>query len=95
MKLYDVGHSDVIQTLSGHSSWVLSVSFSGTGKRFASSSSDKSVKIWDVAERKCIHTFNEHQDQVWCVKYNPAGDRVVSASEDKSLILFDCPPNVN
>ena len=87
-------HSDVAGTLSGHASWVLSVSFSGDGKRFASSSSDKSVKIWDVAERKCVHTFNEHTDQVWGVKFSPDSDKVLSVSEDKNICLYDCPPNV-
>lgn len=95
MKLYDVAHSsDVVGTLSGHASWVLSVSFSGDGKHFASSSSDKTVKIWDVSERKCLHTFAEHSDQVWGVKYSPDSNKVVSVSEDKSLNLYDCPPNV-
>lgn len=87
-------HSDVAGTLSGHASWVLSVSFSDDGKHFASSSSDKSVKIWDFAERKCVHTFNEHSDQVWGVKYSPDSNKVVSVSEDKSINLYDCPSNV-
>lgn len=86
--------SDIIGTLSGHASWVLSVSFSGDGKHFTSSSSDNSVKIWDMTERKCVHTFNEHCDQVWGVKYSPDSNKVVSVSEDKSVNLYDCPSNV-
>lgn len=81
-------------TLSGHASWVLSVSFSQDGKRFTSSSSDKTVKIWDVAERKCLHTFQEHNDQVWGVAYSPDSDKVVSVSEDRAINLFDCPADV-
>uniref|UniRef100_A0A8D8A3I5 WD repeat-containing protein 61 n=1 Tax=Culex pipiens TaxID=7175 RepID=A0A8D8A3I5_CULPI len=95
MKLYDVANSDVVGTLSGHSSWVLSVSFSGDGRSFTSSSSDKSVKIWNVAERQCLHTFNDHQDQVWGVKYSPDSSKVISVSEDRSVNLYDCPPNVS
>jgi WD repeat-containing protein 61 len=83
-----------VGTLSGHASWVLGVSYSGDGKHFASSSSDKSVKIWDVNERKCVQTFKEHTDQVWGVAYSPDSSKVVSVSEDRSVNLYDCPPNV-
>lgn len=91
---YCRAHSDIAGTLSGHASWVLSVSFSEDGKHFTSSSSDKTVKIWDVAERKCVHTFTEHADQVWGVKYSPDSNKVVSVSEDRSINLYDCPANI-
>lgn len=66
LKLYDVQQADVVGTLSGHASWVLSAAFSPDGKHFVSGSSDKTVKVWEVATKKCIHTFSEHQDQVRC-----------------------------
>lgn len=62
-------HADVVGTLSGHASWVLSVAFSPNGKQFVSGSSDKTVKVWELATKQCIHTFNEHNDQVWIVVY--------------------------
>lgn len=96
MKLYDVQHSDVVGTFSGHSSWVLSVSFAPNGKRFTSSSSDKSVKIWDLASRKCEHTFNDdHQDQVWGCKYSPDSNYVVSVTEDRAINILNCPHDVS
>lgn len=57
-------HANVVGTLSGHGSWVLSVAFSPDGKYFASSSSDKTVKVWELATKQCVHTFSEHSDQV-------------------------------
>lgn len=96
MKLYDLQKSDVVigGTMSGHSSWVLSVSFDQSGKRFVSSSSDKLVKIWDVGSRKCEHTFNEHVDQVWGCSYSPDSNYVVSVSEDRSINVLSCPKDV-
>lgn len=56
--------ANVAGTLSGHASWVLGVAFGSDGQKFASSSSDHTVKIWELAQRQCLHTFNEHSDQV-------------------------------
>lgn len=59
----------VAGTMSGHASWVLGVSFAPDGKKFASSSSDHTVKVWELAQRQCLHTFREHTDQVNFLKY--------------------------
>lgn len=57
-------HADVVGTLSGHASWVLSVAFSPDGTHFVSGSSDRTVKVWELETKQCIHTFHEHSDQV-------------------------------
>lgn len=62
-------HTNLLGTLSGHASWVLSVAFSPDGKHFVSGSSDKTVKVWDVASKQCVHTFTEHSDQVIIIIY--------------------------
>lgn len=84
--------ANVAGTLSGHASWVLGVAFAPDGKKFASSSSDHTVKIWELAQRQCLHTFNDHADQVWSVKYHPEkNNMLVSVSEDKSINLYEYP----
>ena len=64
IKLLDVSNGTLVGTMSGHTSWVLSVAFSPDAEHFASSSSDHSVKIWEISSRQCVHTFNEHTSEV-------------------------------
>ncbi|CAI8041938.1 WD repeat-containing protein 61, partial [Geodia barretti] len=57
-------HASLTGTLSGHSSWVLSVAYCPDNQHFVTGSSDKTVKIWDGSNRECLHTFKDHSDQV-------------------------------
>lgn len=57
-------HANLAGTLSGHASWVLSVAFSPDGKRFVSSSADRTVRVWDLDGMQCQNVFKEHNDQV-------------------------------
>lgn len=91
MKIYAVHHAEVLGTVSGHSSWVLSVDFSPDCKSFVSASADNTVKIWDLGNRNCLNTLKEHKDKVWCVKYNSTGDKMVSVSEDASINIYTSP----
>jgi WD repeat-containing protein 61 len=40
INIYDVQHANIVSTLTGHQSWVLSVSASPTGKEFATGCED-------------------------------------------------------
>jgi WD40 repeat protein len=48
VKLWDVASGRELKSLSGHQSYVTSVSFSLDGKMLATASFDKTVKLWNL-----------------------------------------------
>jgi WD40 repeat protein len=75
--------------LNGHSSMVVSVSFSPDGKTIASASGDTTIKIWDVVTGKEITTLTGHRHAVMSVRFSPDGKMIASASTDKSIKLWN------
>ena len=59
-------------TLTGHSDMVLSVAFSGDGKRVVSGSADKLVKIWDAD--KGSEVCNPGECTWWCDEFQAFWD---------------------
>jgi WD repeat-containing protein 61 len=95
INLFDVGPSSasrapqMIATMSGHSSWVLSICSSPDGQHFATSGSDRKVKIWDLPARQCVHTFDNSKDQVWCTAYNEDGSQLAAGCDDGTLEIYE------
>ncbi|KAF1971137.1 hypothetical protein BU23DRAFT_590766 [Bimuria novae-zelandiae CBS 107.79] len=58
------GWSACLQTLEGHSNFVLSVTFSHDSARLASASWDGTVKIWDASSGACLQTLEGHSSSV-------------------------------
>lgn len=78
-----------VQTLEGHTSTVLNLSFSGTGKWLASASEDCTVRIWDVATGDCLKTIDYPYAQVQAVAFSPDSSCLVSASEGYKIDFWD------
>ncbi|KZW02542.1 WD repeat-containing protein 61 [Exidia glandulosa HHB12029] len=62
--------SGAVASLNGHTSWVLSATFSPDGRLAASGSADKTVRVWDIAARTPVSTIQE-QGEVWSVSWRP------------------------
>jgi tetratricopeptide (TPR) repeat protein len=78
-----------VNTLEGHSSWVMSVVFSPDGKHIASGSADNTIKLWDVNSGKELKTLKGHSSWVMSVVFSPDGKHIASGSADNTVILWD------
>ncbi|MDH6104584.1 trypsin-like peptidase domain-containing protein [Anabaenopsis tanganyikae CS-531] len=86
----------LVNTLTGHSSWVTSVAFSpdslrgaAIGKTLASGSWDNTIKLWDVATGRSIATLTEDSYGVDSVAFSPDGQTLASGSYDNTIKLWD------
>lgn len=95
VNMHDAEGKTLVGSMSGHTSWVLSVDASPDGGAIATGSSDRTVRLWDLKMRAAIQTMSNHNDQVWSVAFRPPGGtgvragRLASVSDDKSVSLYD------
>ncbi len=76
--------------LQGHERAVLSVAFSGDGRRIVSGSNDDTVRLWDVETGQLIgDPLQGHQDAVNSVTFSGDDRRIVSGSDDNTIRLWD------
>jgi WD40 repeat protein len=78
----------LIDTLTGHSESVYSVSFSPDGQTLASASHDQTIKLWHVNSRKEFRTLTGHL-WVYDVAFNHDGKLLASANGDHTVKLWD------
>ena len=83
----DSGHT--LQTLSGHTDWVTSVSFSLDGNKVVTASMDDTAIIWDTETGKALQTLYGHSNSVNSASFSPDGSKVVTASSDSTAIIWD------
>jgi uncharacterized repeat protein (TIGR02543 family) len=69
-----------LQTLSGHTDWVVGCAFSPNGNIFATASFDTTVKVWN-STGTLLKTFTS-PDQQRCVVFSPDGSMLASAGGD-------------
>ena len=79
--MWDAGSAKLLNTLTGHSSYVSSVCFSPDGKTLASGSfEDNSIKMWDAGSAKLLNTLTGHSSGVKSVCFSPDGKTLASGS---------------
>jgi WD40 repeat protein/predicted Ser/Thr protein kinase len=73
----------------GHRGQINAIAFDRDGGRFASASSDRTVRLWDKASSKCLRVFEGHTDEVFAAVFHPDGTRIASAGRDRAVWLWD------
>jgi WD40 repeat protein len=75
--------------LSGHTSWVASLSFSPDGTSLVSGSEDKTLKLWDIQTGGVIMTFHGHNAGVHSVSISFDCTMIASGSNDNTIRLWN------
>src|SRR5262249_10508914 len=63
----------LLRVYKGHENGVTSLVYSKEGARFASSSSDRTVRVWDVRSGQTVQILKGHADGVRQVVFSPDG----------------------
>ena len=79
----------LIQTLTGHTNYAYSASYSPDGRKIVSTSADRTIKIWDANTGSCLQTLTGHTYNVRSASYSPDGRKIVSASADNTIKIWD------
>ena len=88
--LYDVHTETEVALLTGHTDWVLSVTFSPDGQTLASGSVDETIRLWDACTAQHKATLNGHGHDVSSVAFSPDGKILASGGgHDGTIRLWD------
>lgn len=77
------------KTLVDHNNSVNCICFSPDSQKFASGSSDKTIKIWDALSCKLIRTLPINTSYVTSICFLADSRRIVSGYQDKSIKIWD------
>lgn len=81
----------LIDTLTGHSDSINSVSISPNGQIIVSGSEDNTIKLWDLNTGECLATLEKHEAGVRAIALSPDGQLLVSGSADNTIKLWQLP----
>lgn len=98
-RVWDCDTGTPFQTLKGHSSWVLAVSYSPDGSAIATGSMDNTVRLWDAETGKGLlgcKPLRGHTKWITSLSWEPlhlqapGRPRLASSSKDGTVRIWDC-----
>ena len=90
IRLWEVSTGSPIRTFTGHTSAVLSISFSSDGQTLASGSVDNTIRLWEVSTGVLLRTLTGHTGNVVSVSFSPDGQTLASGGGyDNTIRLWE------
>ena len=93
VRLWDANTGSPLRTLTGHTAWVYSVSFSPDGNTLASASQDNTVRLWDATTGSPLRTLRAYV-LGHSVSFSPDGNTLASGSGTRPCVCGMRPPAV-
>jgi ribosome assembly protein 4 len=93
-RIWDTNTGTPQYTLSGHTGWVLAVSWAPDGSKLATGSMDKTVRIWDDSGKPVNRPLTGHAKWITSIAWEPfhswrdATPRLASASKDATVRIW-------
>lgn len=88
INMTDASTGALVESFSGHSSWVLSLDIHPDGSTLVSGGADNKVKLWDLQTRSCTQTSSEHSDHVWGTKFSRDGAYLATVGACGSAAVY-------
>jgi WD40 repeat protein len=85
VRLWLTSDGKLDRTLTGHSSFVMSVVFGSSGTKVLSGSLDTKLKLWDIATGNLLRTYSDNTVVINAVALSPDGRYVASGDGDGLL----------
>jgi WD40 repeat protein/tRNA A-37 threonylcarbamoyl transferase component Bud32 len=91
--LWDASTGKLLQTLRGHTNWVVCLDFSPDGRRLVSGAGDSTVIVWDPKDGNLIYRFRvsadspaKFQSYTYSVSFDSTGRRLACGMEGKLIV---------